>query len=77
MLEPVARSVTVIHRRDQFRAHEDSVVKMRCTTCRIQTFYELKSIEGHGRLERATISTTGRRTSKRSNSTPCWSTSAS
>jgi thioredoxin reductase (NADPH) len=55
MLAPVAGQVTVIHRRDQFRAHEDSVVKMRCTACQIRTFYELKSIEGDGRLERATI----------------------
>ena len=55
MLAPVADTVTVIHRRDQFRAHEDSVTKMKCTSCRIKTFYELKSIGGNGRLETATI----------------------
>lgn len=55
MLAPVADLVTVIHRRDQFRAHEDSVVKMRQTSCRIKTFFELKSIGGNGRLETATI----------------------
>jgi thioredoxin reductase (NADPH) len=59
MLAPVADTVTVIHRRDQFRAHEDSVVKMRQTSCRIKTFFELKSIGGGngagGRLETATI----------------------
>lgn len=55
MLSPVAQQVTLIHRRDQFRAHEDSVVKMRESAARIKTFYELKSISGNGRLESATI----------------------
>ena len=54
MLAPVAQ-VTLIHRRDQFRAHEDSVVKMKQTSAKIRTFYELKSIAGNGRLESATI----------------------
>ena len=55
MLAPVADVITVIHRRDQFRAHEDSVVKMKCTACQIKTFYELKSIGGQGKLEHAVI----------------------
>lgn len=55
MLSPVAQQVTLIHRRDQFRAHEDSVVKMRESAARIKTFHELKSISGNGRLESATI----------------------
>ena len=54
MLAPVAQ-VTLIHRRDQFRAHEDSVVKMKQTSAKIRTFYELKSIAGNGKLESATI----------------------
>lgn len=55
MLDPVAAQITVIHRRDVFRAHEDSVFKMRCTSCSIKTFHELKSIGGDGRLQTATI----------------------
>ncbi len=55
MLAPVAGQLTLIHRRDQFRAHEDSVEKMRQTPARIKVFHELKSIEGNGKLERATI----------------------
>lgn len=55
MLAPIAGQLTLIHRRDQFRAHEDSVTKMKCTSCRIMTFHELKSISGDGRLEQAVI----------------------
>ena len=52
---PIAQKITLIHRRDQFRAHEDSVEKMKCSTVDIRLFYELKSIEGDGQIERATI----------------------
>lgn len=55
MLAPIAGRVTLIHRRDQFRAHEDSVTKMRCTACDIKTFHELKSISGNGRLQQAVV----------------------
>jgi thioredoxin reductase (NADPH) len=54
-LAPAASQLTIIHRRDQFRAHEDSVAKMRRTPAVIKTPYELKSIDGNGRIERATI----------------------
>jgi thioredoxin reductase (NADPH) len=55
MLAPVAAELTLIHRRDQFRAHEDSVKKMHQTKAKIKTFYELKSIAGSGRIEKAVI----------------------
>ena len=55
MLSAVADKVTLIHRREQFRAHEDSVLKMRQSPTRIKTFYELKAIDGNGKLEQATI----------------------
>jgi thioredoxin reductase (NADPH) len=45
----------LIHRRDQFRAHEDSVSKMRQGSTDIKTFHELKAIEGNGRVEKAVI----------------------
>jgi thioredoxin reductase (NADPH) len=54
-LAPAASQLTIIHRRDQFRAHEDSVAKMRRTPAVIKTPYELKSIDGNGKVERATI----------------------
>jgi ferredoxin/flavodoxin---NADP+ reductase len=55
MLTPIAASVDLIHRRDQFRAHEDSVAKMKQTATQIHLFHELKSITGAGRVERAVI----------------------
>ena len=55
MLSAVADKLTLIHRRDQFRAHEDSVQKMRQGRTEIRTFHELKSIAGNGRVEQAVI----------------------
>jgi thioredoxin reductase (NADPH) len=55
MLAPLAASVDLIHRRDEFRAHEDSVSKMRQTATRIHVFHELKSLGGNGNLDRAVI----------------------
>lgn len=55
MLAPVAGEVTLIHRRDQFRAHEDSVKKMHQTPVKIKTFHELKSIHGEGQISEAVI----------------------
>jgi ferredoxin/flavodoxin---NADP+ reductase len=52
---PLAKQITLIHRRDQFRAHEDSVTKLRCSSVAIKLFYELKRIEGNGRVERAIV----------------------
>lgn len=54
-LEPLASELTLIHRRDQFRAHEDSVQKLRSSRCRVVPFHELKTLEGDGRIERAVI----------------------
>lgn len=55
MLAPVAANVTLIHRRDQFRAHEDSVARMRATSTRILTPFELRRITGNGQVESAII----------------------
>ncbi|HEX4834898.1 MAG TPA: NAD(P)/FAD-dependent oxidoreductase [bacterium] len=51
----IAREVTIIHRRDQFRAHEDSVQKMLHSPVHVKVFYELRRLEGDGRVERAVI----------------------
>jgi ferredoxin/flavodoxin---NADP+ reductase len=55
MLERVAASVTLIHRRDAFRAHEESIKKLKSSSIHIRTFYELSAVSGEERLERAAI----------------------
>jgi len=55
LLSPVAESLTLIPRRDQFRAHEDSVARMRRSDIQIRLFHELKSIEGDGHITGAVI----------------------
>jgi thioredoxin reductase (NADPH) len=51
-LQGIAREVTLIHRRDQFRAHKASVEQMRELAAAgkldIRTPYEVRSIEGDG-----------------------------
>ncbi len=54
-LEEIADEVTLIHRRDGFRAHEDSVRKLHASRARVVLFHELKAVEGDGRVERAVI----------------------
>lgn len=54
-LEPRARAVTLIHRRDQFRAHEDSVRKLMSSSVKVKTFCELKSLAGKDRVTHATV----------------------
>ncbi len=51
----IARDITLIHRRDQFRAHEDSVQKMLHSPITVKLFYELRRLQGDGRVERAVI----------------------
>jgi thioredoxin reductase (NADPH) len=54
-LAPVAKSVTLIHRRDQFRAHERSVKEL-YQVAKVYTWHELKEVKGDGqRVTEATI----------------------
>ncbi|HVP05843.1 MAG TPA: NAD(P)/FAD-dependent oxidoreductase [Dehalococcoidia bacterium] len=45
-LKDWAESITLIHRRDQFRCHEASLAELRTTDIPIMTFWELKRIDG-------------------------------
>jgi ferredoxin/flavodoxin---NADP+ reductase len=54
-LSGVAGQLTLIHRRDQFRAHEEAVAQMHRSTVVVKVFHELKAIGGNGRIEHATI----------------------
>src|SRR6185503_5036383 len=55
MLEPICDHVTLIHRRDEFRAHEDSVKKLKASKVQIKLWYELKTVEGKDKVQRAII----------------------
>lgn len=55
-LEPLAESITLIHRRDIFRAHEESVdwlFNRSRVQCRL--FTELRRLEGNGCLQRVVV----------------------
>jgi len=54
-LKDWAASITMIHRRDGFRAHEASLAELRATDIPIMTFWELKRIDGDHAIETATI----------------------
>ena len=55
----VAKSILMIHRRDGFRAHQATVDQVQGMAAAgkmdLRTFWELKAIEGSGRIERVTI----------------------
>ncbi|HWR83086.1 MAG TPA: NAD(P)/FAD-dependent oxidoreductase [Candidatus Deferrimicrobium sp.] len=56
MLEPLAHSITHVHRNDFFSAHEDSVYKVAHSSVRLlYPFWELMKVEGDGWVEAATI----------------------
>ena len=55
-LEPVAREITLIHRRDKWRAHEDTVQKVLSSSVNVRTFHEVSQVEcGSNGFEQVTI----------------------
>ena len=46
MLKDIAREVILIHRRDQFRAHPQSVQELLASSVEVKCFYEFKAIHG-------------------------------
>ncbi len=50
-----AKKITLIHRSDQFRAHEESVRALISSPIEIMTFHELKSVNGNEKLETAVV----------------------
>ena len=51
-----ASQISLIHRRDGFRAHESSIALLRNTGIRILVFWELKHLEGDGKeIKKAVI----------------------
>ncbi|CAB4725885.1 unannotated protein [freshwater metagenome] len=62
-LEPVAKSVTLVHRRDAFRAHERTVEQVKASSTRIITKAEVAALHGEGHLESIDITVDGETTS--------------
>ncbi|MCL4506834.1 MAG: NAD(P)/FAD-dependent oxidoreductase [Chloroflexi bacterium] len=54
-LEDYAKHVTLIHRRDGFRALQKSVTELMNSDVEVKVFYELKTIGGNGKVQSATI----------------------
>jgi thioredoxin reductase (NADPH) len=58
-LEPVARSVVLVHRRDAFRAHERTVQQVKATSVKIVTRAQVTALHGDGHLESVDIAVDG------------------
>lgn len=54
-LQDTAAEITLIHRRDQFRAHEGSIRQLYESRTNVLTFWELKEIHGENQAEAVTI----------------------
>ncbi|MBI4258288.1 MAG: NAD(P)/FAD-dependent oxidoreductase [Thaumarchaeota archaeon] len=52
-LKDLASKVTLIHRRDAFRAHERSVTELLSSDIDVKLFYELKEIRGEDQVQKA------------------------
>ncbi|MCD4526039.1 NAD(P)/FAD-dependent oxidoreductase [Nocardioides sp. cx-173] len=61
-LEPVAQSVTLVHRRDAFRAHERTVEQVRGSSVRIITKAEVSAIDGEHTVSSVDVTTDGETT---------------
>lgn len=55
MLEPIAKKVTLVHRRDTFRAHEHSVEQLMSSSVDVITPYIPIAVEGEERIEKVTL----------------------
>lgn len=55
MLESIAKEVTIIHRRDKFRAHEHSVKQLKQSKVKILTPYVPVELVGDEKIERVVV----------------------
>lgn len=56
MLEPIAERVTLIHRRDKFRAHEHSVENLMASKVQVVTPTEITALHGEDTITKVTLS---------------------
>jgi thioredoxin reductase (NADPH) len=55
MLEPIAKEVTIIHRRGKFRAHEHSVSELKNSRVNVVTPFEVRDLMGEDKIEQVVI----------------------
>jgi len=55
MLEPIAEQVTLVHRRDKFRAHEHSVELLMKSKVKVVTPTEITALHGESSINRVTL----------------------
>ncbi len=55
MLEPIAKEVTIAHRRDEFRAHEHSVNSLKESTVNVMTPYVPSELRGETKIEQVVL----------------------
>lgn len=55
MLEPIAKKVTLIHRRNEFRAHEHSIALLNESSIDVLTPFVPTDLEGDDRIERLVL----------------------
>ncbi|MEU0988162.1 NAD(P)/FAD-dependent oxidoreductase [Streptomyces sp. NPDC005953] len=54
-LEPIARTVTLVHRRTRFRAHERTVEQLHTSSVQVLTPYEVDKISGDGPMSEVVV----------------------
>jgi len=55
-LEPIAEKIVLIHRRDEFRAHEESIDwLLHRSHVEVRLWHELRRIEGNGHVQHAVV----------------------
>jgi thioredoxin reductase len=59
MLEPIAKSVSMIHRRDQFRAHPHSVDLLKASTVRLLTTAQIAAVRGEPHVTEVDVDVEG------------------
>ena len=47
-IKDMAKKITLVHRRDVFRAHEGSVIALKNSSVDVKLFYEVRSVSGDG-----------------------------
>src|SRR5699024_7298067 len=55
MLESIAKKVTLVHRRNKFRAHEHSVEQLKTSSVEILTPYVASDISGGDKIEKVLL----------------------